>query len=220
MRSGDGSRPDEDLALQFYDVDPADRPPPECIVRIRGVVGLCDLLEDRLNSLGDGLDLKARFADLEIIRQTEPDRSDPDGAGLACPAGAAGAGTWASTSRSKSRWGWDLIEEGARVLAIDINLAAAGETRASSTAEGGDCTVVETDVSRSDQVGAMIEAWLETYGRIDILHNNVGILEVGGPVIAEPIKEAYGSGDLERMIEVRDSQCPMKGMTYKVVCRA
>jgi len=96
--------------------------------------------------------------------------------------------------------GMDLIEEGARVLAIDINLAAAGETRASSTAEGGDCTVVETDVSRSDQVGAMIEAWLETYGRIDILHNNVGILEVGGPVIAEPLKEAYGSGDLERMI--------------------
>ena len=74
MRSGDGSRPDEDLALQFYDVDPADRPPPECIVRIRGVVGLCDLLEDRLNSLGDELDLKARFADLdEMIRQTEPD---------------------------------------------------------------------------------------------------------------------------------------------------
>ena len=34
------------------------------------------------------------------------------------------------------------------------------------------------------------------------------------------LKEAYGSGDLERMIEVRDSQCPMKGMTCKVVCRA
>ena len=62
----------------------------------------------------------------------------------------------------------------------------------------------------------MIEAWLETYGLIDILHNNVGILEVGGPVIAEPLKEAY-SGDLERMIEVRDSQNPMKGMTCKVV---
>ncbi len=38
------------------------------------VVGLCDLLEDRLNTLGDELDLEARFTDLdEMIRQTEPD---------------------------------------------------------------------------------------------------------------------------------------------------
>ena len=38
------------------------------------VVGLCDLLEDRLNTLGDELNLEARFTDLdEMIRQTEPD---------------------------------------------------------------------------------------------------------------------------------------------------
>lgn len=38
------------------------------------VVGLCDLIEDRLNALGDELDLDARFTDLdEMIRQTEPD---------------------------------------------------------------------------------------------------------------------------------------------------
>jgi len=38
------------------------------------VVGLCDLLEDRLNALGDELGVAARFADLdEMIRQTKPD---------------------------------------------------------------------------------------------------------------------------------------------------
>ncbi len=38
------------------------------------VVGLCDLLEDRLNTLGDELDIEARFTDLdEMIRQVEPD---------------------------------------------------------------------------------------------------------------------------------------------------
>ena len=38
------------------------------------VVGLCDLIEDRLNTLGDELDLGARFTDLdEMIRQTAPD---------------------------------------------------------------------------------------------------------------------------------------------------
>ena len=38
------------------------------------VVGLCDLLEDRLNTLGDELGVSSRFTDLdEMIRQTEPD---------------------------------------------------------------------------------------------------------------------------------------------------
>jgi len=38
------------------------------------VVGLCDLIEDRLNKLGDELGIAARFDDLdEMIRQTKPD---------------------------------------------------------------------------------------------------------------------------------------------------
>ena len=32
------------------------------------------------------------------------------------------------------------------------------------------------------------------------------------PMIAEPLKQAYGAGDLEKMIEVRDAQCPMGRM--------
>ena len=40
----------------------------------------------------------------------------------------------------------------------------------------------QTDVTRADQVQAMIQQCLDTYGRIDVLHNNVGVLEVGGPV--------------------------------------
>jgi len=37
------------------------------------VVGLCDLLEDQLNTLGDELDLEARFTDLDaMIRQIAP----------------------------------------------------------------------------------------------------------------------------------------------------
>jgi NAD(P)-dependent dehydrogenase (short-subunit alcohol dehydrogenase family) len=91
---------------------------------------------------------------------------------------------------------------------LEDRLLLPGRPERSSTGEGGDCTVVETDVSRSDQVGAMIEAWLETYGRSDILHNNVGILEVGGPV--EASEESWD----------RVCQSPMKGMTCKVVCRA
>lgn len=49
-------------------------------------------------------------------------------------------------------------------------------------ADGGTCAVMRADVSRPDQVQAMIDRCLAIYGRIDILHNKVGIAEVGGPV--------------------------------------
>ena len=72
--------------------------------------------------------------------------------------------------------------EGAKVFAIDCNLAAAEETKRIIDDEGGECTVSKVDVSNSHEVRAAVEKCIEIYGRIDILHNNVGILEVGGPV--------------------------------------
>jgi NAD(P)-dependent dehydrogenase (short-subunit alcohol dehydrogenase family) len=75
-----------------------------------------------------------------------------------------------------------FAREGAKVLAVDINLAAVEETKTIIGQEGGDCAVCQVDVSRSSQVKAMVERCIEQYGRIDILHNNVGIVEVGGPV--------------------------------------
>jgi len=75
-----------------------------------------------------------------------------------------------------------FAREGARVFATDINLAAAEETKGIIDKEGGECTVHKADVSKSDEVKAMVDRCLETYGRIDILHNNVGIVVVGGPV--------------------------------------
>jgi NAD(P)-dependent dehydrogenase (short-subunit alcohol dehydrogenase family) len=71
--------------------------------------------------------------------------------------------------------------EGAQVLAADLDYAAAQETQSIITEEGGECIAVQADVTDSAAVNAMVETCLETYGRIDILHNNVGIPEVGGP---------------------------------------
>ena len=198
-----------------------------------------------------------------------------------------------------------FAREEARVLGVDISLAAVEETKGIIDQEGGDCTVHEADVSKSDEVKATVERCIQTYGRIDILHNNVGIIMVGGPVetseetwdrvnavnlksmfltckcvlphmerqgggaivnissiaairytgipyltyyttkagilqltqsialeyaekniranailpglmntpmIVEPLKEAYGGGDVEKMIEIRNNQCPTKKM--------
>jgi len=194
-----------------------------------------------------------------------------------------------------------FAREGAKVLAIDINLSAAEETKGIIEKEGGICTAVKVDVSKSDDVKTTVDRCIKTYGRIDILHNNVGAVVVGGPVelpeetwdrvmainlksmfltcknviphmerqgggvitnissiaairytgvpyvtyyttkagilgftqcvalqyaqknirancilpglmqtpfIVEPLKEVYGEGDVEKMIEVRNKQCP------------
>jgi len=77
-----------------------------------------------------------------------------------------------------------FAREGARVLAVDINAAAARETEQIISGEGGACVVFDGDVSNAAQVEAMVAACVETYGRVDVLHNNVGIAELGGPVEA------------------------------------
>ena len=72
--------------------------------------------------------------------------------------------------------------EGAKVVAADIDRGAAEETAEIIAGEGGDAIVVQLDVASSGEVEALIAQTIETYGRVDVLHNNVGIIEVGGPV--------------------------------------
>lgn len=75
-----------------------------------------------------------------------------------------------------------FAREGAKIFAVDINPAAAEETKSIIGQEGGVCRVMKVDVSKSDEVKSMIDQCIKTYGRIDILHNNVGIVVLGGPV--------------------------------------
>ena len=76
-----------------------------------------------------------------------------------------------------------FAREGARVLLVDRDPEAARETEAAIRAEGGEAAPFEADVSREDDCRALCAAALDRYGRIDILHNNVGIGEGDrGPV--------------------------------------
>jgi NAD(P)-dependent dehydrogenase (short-subunit alcohol dehydrogenase family) len=75
-----------------------------------------------------------------------------------------------------------FAREGARVLAVDINPAAAEETRSIIEREGGFCVCEQADVSVSGHVEKVVARCIQEFGRIDILHNNVGILKTGGPV--------------------------------------
>jgi NAD(P)-dependent dehydrogenase (short-subunit alcohol dehydrogenase family) len=67
-----------------------------------------------------------------------------------------------------------LAREGARVLAIDRDLAAAEETARLIRDEGGEAIAYRADVLSEDDVRGAIEAGRDAFGRLDILHNNVG----------------------------------------------
>jgi NAD(P)-dependent dehydrogenase (short-subunit alcohol dehydrogenase family) len=198
-----------------------------------------------------------------------------------------------------------FAREGAKVLCVDINEAAAQETAQIIGDEGNEAVAVQADVTVAVQVENLVAGCVERWGGVDILQNNVGILDSSGPVeldeaewdrvmtvnlkpmfltckyvipvmlhqgrgaivnvgsiaglrwlgvpyitysttkgavppftrsialqyasrgiranavlpglmntpmIREPLKDAYAGGDVEKMIEIRDAQCPMGHM--------
>src|SRR3979490_2491302 len=80
-----------------------------------------------------------------------------------------------------------FAREGAQVFCVDRNGKAAQETVDIIASEGGKATAFTADESRASDPGAMVAACLKTYGRIDVLDNNVGIAEIGSVVeVTEP----------------------------------
>jgi NAD(P)-dependent dehydrogenase (short-subunit alcohol dehydrogenase family) len=75
-----------------------------------------------------------------------------------------------------------FARQGAQVFCVDRNGAAAEEAAGIITSEGGNATAFTADVSRAADVEAMVAACLKTFGRIDVLDNNVGIAEIGSVV--------------------------------------
>ena len=73
-------------------------------------------------------------------------------------------------------------QEGARVIAVDRDLAAAEQTRAVIAELGGQCRALAADVTSADDIAQVVAATLDAHGRIDVLHNNVGTTIMGGPV--------------------------------------
>jgi NAD(P)-dependent dehydrogenase (short-subunit alcohol dehydrogenase family) len=74
-----------------------------------------------------------------------------------------------------------FAQEGARVLAVDRDLASAKETCALAAKEAkGSCEAFEADVSYEASLQATIAQARKAWGRIDILHYNVGVSLAGG----------------------------------------
>jgi NAD(P)-dependent dehydrogenase (short-subunit alcohol dehydrogenase family) len=75
-----------------------------------------------------------------------------------------------------------FAREGAHVLIVDNNVSAAQETARAVQEGGGVCAVCEANVVDEISVNRMVEECIRRFGRIDVLHNNVGGSIPGGPV--------------------------------------
>jgi NAD(P)-dependent dehydrogenase (short-subunit alcohol dehydrogenase family) len=70
-----------------------------------------------------------------------------------------------------------FAREGATVVVADIKEPAAAETVRLIEAGGGKALATTVDVAKSDQVEAMVKSAVSSFGRLDILFNNAGLVD-------------------------------------------
>jgi NAD(P)-dependent dehydrogenase (short-subunit alcohol dehydrogenase family) len=92
---------------------------------------------------------------------------------------------------------------GAQVVVVDRNLESAEETVRIIAAEGGRAVAVRADVTIESEVQAATLTAVETYGSIDVLHNNIGV-NAGDGVLGEVDADAF-----DRMIAIN-----LRGMFF------
>lgn len=78
-----------------------------------------------------------------------------------------------------------FAREGAKVVLVNRDLARGEALAEQIRAEGGDAAAFAADVSQQDAAEAMAAFAVDRYGRLDILHNNVGIGSAGTPETLE-----------------------------------
>lgn len=69
-----------------------------------------------------------------------------------------------------------FASEGASVVVTDINEQAANETVTRIREAGGIALFVNADVTKENEVKALVELSVETFGHIDVLYNNAGVM--------------------------------------------
>jgi NAD(P)-dependent dehydrogenase (short-subunit alcohol dehydrogenase family) len=80
-----------------------------------------------------------------------------------------------------------FVAEGAAVVSVDITEGALQQVVAGLQAQGGKATACVANVSSDADVEEMLAIAMSTYGRLDILCNNAGVMDLMTPVADVPL---------------------------------
>jgi len=82
-----------------------------------------------------------------------------------------------------------FAQEGGKVLCVDRDLASAEETAGQIRSAGGEAAAFEADVTKEKTLAAAMADAVRRWGRLDILHYNVGVSIAGGDAPPTEITE-------------------------------
>ncbi len=103
-----------------------------------------------------------------------------------------------------------FAEEGAKIFAVDRDAERLRDTVERVKKAGGAIATHLCDVTRAGDVAAMVDACVKTYGRIDVLVNNVGGSAPGGPVeMSEEVWDAQVDFNLKSVFLACKHVLPM-----------
>ena len=103
-----------------------------------------------------------------------------------------------------------FARHGARVLLVDLDQKNVMRTFEQIKAEGGEATVFLGDVSKQGDCEAMVRESTERFGKLDILHNNVGIGGSGTVVDVNP-------DDWDEIMEVNVKSMMLSGKYLSLI---
>lgn len=105
------------------------------------------------------------------------------------------SGVGAATAKLFAREGAKVVITARRAVPLE---AVAAEIREA----GGEVLPVAMDISKADEVQALVAKTVETFGRLDVLVNNAGILDEG----LKPI-DRFTDEVLDRVLEINEKGC-------------
>jgi len=103
----------------------------------------------------------------------------------------------------------ELAAEGVKVVVSDIDAGQARQTAAQITAKGGEAVAFATDVSNADEVKALIDFAVATYGGLHLAFNNAGTVGKSAPIGELDLAEWH------RIIDI-DLHGVLYGMRYQI----